>query len=296
MSLGKTMRGPDFHVTSTTGDYGRLYPIEAWQDIEDKLALVPHGNRAVHKFLMRTAYYGMRSTFVSNRVQLTATLRESANLNGEAIVLGADDHLRVFSLEHLNKMVQRGKLNPEEMESIAGLDSTKTGNHSVLAAIDLSRRQELLDVLTKCRKESALYIARHPEAAFGMRPRIFEVIIAEVMKSCGFEIELTAQTRDGGVDIIAVHKDVFGIPTRYVVECKRWASERRVSIDLVRALYGAKEIYQADQAIYVTTASFTRDTWNLCRTGQLRNVTLVDFERLREWFEQYLKSQGFESN
>lgn len=128
-------------------------------------------------------------------------------------------------------------------------------------------------------KESALYIARHLEAVFEVKPRIFEIIIAEVMKGCGFEVELTAQTRDGGVDIIAVHKDVFGIPTRYVVECKWWASKKRVSIDLVRALYGAKEIHQADQAVYVTTASYTRDTWNLCRTGQLRNVTLVDFER-----------------
>src|SRR5260370_11198462 len=112
------------------------------------------------------------------------------------------------------------------------------------------------------------------------------------MKSCGFEVELTARTRDGGVDIIAVHKDALGIRTRYVAECKKWASKRKVSIELVRAFYGAKEIHQADQAVYVTTASFTQDAWRLCETGQLRNMTLIDFERLQEWFGEYLKSQS----
>ena len=147
------MRGPSrFHVTSTTGDYGRVYPMETWQDIEDKLALVSSQNRAKRKFLLRTTYYGTPSSPVNNGVQLSGTLLESAKIKGEAIVLGADDHLRVFSLEHLNEMVQRGKLEPTEVESIAGLDSAKIENHSVLAAIDLSRRQELLDLLTKCRK------------------------------------------------------------------------------------------------------------------------------------------------
>jgi restriction endonuclease Mrr len=105
-------------------------------------------------------------------------------------------------------------------------------------------------------------------------------------------VELTAQTRDGGVDMIAVHKEVFGIATRYVIECKRWSRGRKVTIDLVRALYGAKEAHKADQAIYVTSATFTKHAWNISKTGQLRNVTLIDFEGLREWFETYLKSEA----
>jgi HJR/Mrr/RecB family endonuclease/DNA-binding transcriptional regulator/RsmH inhibitor MraZ len=292
-NLVEAMRGSsgDFHVTSTTGDHGRLYTMAAWQAIEDKLAQIPSSNIAKQKYLFRTSYYGMSATILGNRLQLSPILLESAQLRREAIIIGTEDHLRFYSLEHLNKMVHRGSLKLEEMESIAEIDSTDSTNDSILAAIDLSHRQELVDLLTTCRKECAAYVARHAESVFEVRPRIFEIIISEVMKSCGFEVELTAQTRDGGVDLIAVHRDAFGISTRYVVECKRWSAERRVSIDLVRALYGAKEIYKADHAIYVTTASFTRDTWSLSRTGQLRNVTLVDFEKLKEWFELYLKSQ-----
>lgn len=109
------------------------------------------------------------------------------------------------------------------------------------------------------------------------------------MKSLGFEVELTAQTRDGGADIIALHRDKLGIQTRYLVECKRWKQERKVSVDFVRALYGVKEINKADHAVFVTTGRFTRDAYALAKTGRARNLTLVDYEKLQEWFKNYLK-------
>jgi restriction endonuclease Mrr len=124
---------------------------------------------------------------------------------------------------------------------------------------------------------------------------VFEFVVAEVLQGCGYEIELTAQTRDGGVDLTAIRKDVLGITTRYVVECKRYAKARKVTVELVRALYGAKEAHRADQAIFVTSSRFTPDSWKLCSTGQLRNMTLVDFEKLQEWFAVYLKTAAARS-
>jgi len=283
---------PQLYVTSTTGEYGRVYPKEAWDTIEEKLARLPSENAAKKKFLLRTGYWGTYSTLGKSGVELPALLRESAKLEREVIVIGLDDHLGVYSLKCLNEMVLLGRLKRQEIEFVAELDPHNTVNNSILAGIDLSRREELFDVLALCRKEVAGYIAEHADAVFDLRPRVFEIIIAEVMKSCGFEVELTAQTRDGGVDMIAVHKEVFGIATRYVIECKRWSRGRKVTIDLVRALYGAKEAHKADQAIYVTSATFTKHAWNISKTGQLRNVTLIDFEGLREWFETYLKSEA----
>ena len=278
------------YVTSTTGEYGRIYRTEEWERIEQDLAVIPSVNRAKRKFLLRTSYWGGQSTLSETGLALPQRLRESANLEEEVIVIGLVNHLGVYSLRLLNEMVLLGRLRRKEIESVAELDPDETSNESILAEVDLSQRQELLEVLTTCRREIARYIAQHSETIFDVRPRVFEIIVAEVMQSCGFEVDLTARTRDGGVDIIAVHKDAFGIPTRYVVECKKWSSKRKVTINLVRALYGAKEVHKADQAIYVTTATFTKDAGKICSTGQLRNLSLIDFEKLREWFEIYLRS------
>jgi len=283
-----------FYITSLTGDHARLYTMKWWETINEILDRVSFTNPSKRKFLFRTSYFGMSSAFDNNSVQLPPTLCEKAKLKQEAIIVGVSDHLRVYSLKHLNEMVQSGNLKFDEIGPIAEIDLTNTSNDTILAAIDICHRCDFLKVLAKCREETALYIARHPDAVFDVTSRIFEVIIAEVMKSCGFEVELTVRTRDGGVDVKAVHKDVFGISTRYVIECKKWARGKKISVDLVRALYGTKQIHQADQAIFITTASFSPDTWNLSETGVLRNLTLVDFERLQEWFKIYLNSRQTE--
>jgi restriction system protein len=284
-----------FYVTSVYGECGLLFTLDGWEAVEKKLARMSSYLPAKQKFLTWTNYYGQVSRFNEEGLQLPVTLRKAAGLRQETILLGVNDRLKIYSLQDLNKLVCLGKVERQDMEILAEIDPNSDARNSILAAIDLTQRQDLLEALSKCRRETALYIARHPDAVFEVRPRVFEVIIAEVMRSFGFEVELTAQTRDGGVDIIAVYKDSLGIRTRYVVECKKWDSKRKVSIELVRAFYGAKEIHQADQAVYVTTASFTQDAWNLCETGQLRNLTLVTFERLQEWFREYLKSQSHQA-
>ena len=47
-----------FYVTSTDGDYARVYPMKAWNAIEEKLAKLSSHNTTKQKFLTRTNYYG----------------------------------------------------------------------------------------------------------------------------------------------------------------------------------------------------------------------------------------------
>lgn len=69
-------------------------------------------------------------------------------------------------------------------------------------------------------------------------PRQFEEIVAEVFKSKGYEVDLTKRTRDGGKDIIAIHTDTLGIRNKYFIECKCYSESNKISVDVVRALYG----------------------------------------------------------
>lgn len=101
-------------------------------------------------------------------------------------------------------------------------------------------------------------IQRDPNAVFGISSRAFEMLLAEIFKRQGFEVELTKATRDGGRDIIAIH-EILGIRSKYIIECKRYAPHRKVALQFVQRLYGVKVSEGANKAILATTSSFTRD-------------------------------------
>jgi len=88
--------------------------------------------------------------------------------------------------------------------------------------------------------------------------RIFEELIATVFSKHGFQVELTKKTRDGGRDIIAIRSDL-GIKSKYIIECKRYASHHPVRVDLVRGLYGVQVQEGANKSVLATTSYFTPD-------------------------------------
>src|SRR5438874_3653029 len=90
-------------------------------------------------------------------------------------------------------------------------------------------------------------IADNPASIFAISPREFEEIIAEIFHQKGFHVELTRQTADGGRDIIAIHNKL-NIRSKYIIECKRYAPERKVSVELVRSLLGVKTSENANKA------------------------------------------------
>ena len=50
--------GTQFYITSVTGETARIYPMNVWSELEDKLAKLPASNQAKRKFLLRTSYFG----------------------------------------------------------------------------------------------------------------------------------------------------------------------------------------------------------------------------------------------
>jgi hypothetical protein len=145
----------------------------------------------------------------------------------------------------------------------------------------------LPEALASCRREINLWLASHPEELRRASPRAFEEIIAEVFASQGYDVELTAQTRDGGVDLVAVRKQWPDEEFRLVVECKRYAEHRAVGVEAVRGMAFLLDKYQADRAILATTSYFSRDARKEAGHPSLWRVSLKDFEALREWLQQY---------
>ncbi|EKN5932276.1 restriction endonuclease [Yersinia enterocolitica] len=129
-----------------------------------------------------------------------------------------------------------------------------------------------------------------PDLIRDIPPREFEEVVAEIFKKNGFIVELTKRTRDGGKDIIAVKKDSLGIPSKYFIECKRYAKENKISVDIVRSLYGVKNTKNGpNKAILVTTSSFTPDARKFVENEATSewDMTLIDYYKLLEWINEY---------
>jgi MraZ protein len=90
--------GTQFYITSVTGETARIYPMNVWSELEDKLAKLPTSNQAKRKFLLRTSYFGQTVELDGQgRLLLPAVLRESAAMRGEVDVFGALDYLEVMN-------------------------------------------------------------------------------------------------------------------------------------------------------------------------------------------------------
>ncbi|MGH7242358.1 MAG: restriction endonuclease [Phycisphaerales bacterium] len=136
-------------------------------------------------------------------------------------------------------------------------------------------------------EELGAYLRRHVADVYGLHWRRFEELVADVFRAHGFQILLTQQTRDGGADLIVVSKD-DGKPIG-IVECKRYAAERRVGISAIRCLTGAALQFDVQQAYLVTSSEFSSIAQAGARELEQRGMAfdLISCSRLLEMLQVY---------
>jgi hypothetical protein len=129
------------------------------------------------------------------------------------------------------------------------------------------------------------YLASHPEKMRDLHPRKFEELVAELFKSKGYEVHLTPATRDGGLDMYAIRRDELGTAL-VVIECKRYAADNKVGVEVVRGLYGVVEQKRATKGLIATTSYFSADAKHFHNDLEYR-LELADYDRLcamlNEW-------------
>lgn len=122
-------------------------------------------------------------------------------------------------------------------------------------------------------------ISEDRELMYKVSSREFEQIVEQVLQDDGFETRLTQPTRDGGRDIIATKAGINGRPVVFYVECKRYARTNKVSVELVRALYGVQTADRINKACLVTSSHFTSDAINFAQSQNVM-IDLVDGDAL----------------
>lgn len=117
-----------------------------------------------------------------------------------------------------------------------------------LRAFDISSAEVALS-------ELGSHLKRRYSDIYSLDDRRFEELVADVFADQDREVILTQKTHDGGVDFFIRNKKTNVVDV--VVECKRYAENRKVGIAIVQRLAGVALEWQARKALVVTSSGFT---------------------------------------
>lgn len=114
-----------------------------------------------------------------------------------------------------------------------------------------------------------------------MTGHAFEQYVADILRSRGFQTQVTKGSGDSGVDVIAAKGSV-----RYAIQCKRYAQpvSRRAVSDAVAGI----AFYKCTAAMVVTNSHFTPGAVSL---AQSNNCILVDRDTLAGWISEWQRSE-----
>lgn len=109
----------------------------------------------------------------------------------------------------------------------------------------------------------------------------FEKFIKNFLVYIGLdEIELTPDTRDGGIDCIAYRKGIGEFSDidkiRYLVQVKRYNTSNKVGVKEIRELKGVQYFHAGDKGIFITTSDYTKDAINESKNDKDRPVILIN--------------------
>lgn len=149
----------------------------------------------------------------------------------------------------------------------------------------IENNEKLQIDLNEVNTELIEYLAKHPEFLRQLHHRKFEELIAEIFRNKGYDVTLTPKTRDGGKDIVALYKSPFG-HQMFIVECKKHSEDNKVGVELVRGLYGVKTAERYNQAILVTTSTFTKDAKEFVQPLKFE-LELKDYNDITQWCKDY---------
>ena len=113
-----------------------------------------------------------------------------------------------------------------------------------------------------------------------LSPIEFERFCASQLQLEGWSVMCTAVSGDQGADIIAESGN-----TRIAIQCKQYSQP--VGNAAVQEAVAARIFYDADQAMVVSNASFTRSAVDLATKAA---VLLLHHTKLREWGRQQVRS------
>jgi MraZ protein len=110
-----------FYITSKDGRVAEVYPMQEWEKVEQKLALIPNLDPAKRRLMDRYNFYGSEAEMdAQGRLLIPQILREKATLLGDVVVFGNQTYLEVANREAFVANMDANPLTAEDEQKLAG--------------------------------------------------------------------------------------------------------------------------------------------------------------------------------
>jgi MraZ protein len=114
--------GTDFFVTSLRGDSVRIYPMDVWIRVEERLARASSLNPAVMRFKNAVNYFGQSCPMdTQGRILVHPLLRDRADVRGEVVVLGQQDFLEIWNRAAFEQRLNADPLSDGDLSVLSDL-------------------------------------------------------------------------------------------------------------------------------------------------------------------------------
>lgn len=109
--------GTKFYITSENGKTAKVYPMEEWEKIEQKLMNMPNSNPSKKRLLTATGFYGQNAEMDSQgRLLLPQILREKAQVTGDVAVFGMLTFLEVTNMDAIRQEMDANPLTDADAD------------------------------------------------------------------------------------------------------------------------------------------------------------------------------------
>jgi HJR/Mrr/RecB family endonuclease len=185
---------------------------------------------------------------------------------------------RYYNNAYLNMLLKQfPELTDQDEIQVSTFDLVEQANE------DPAQRIILLNEVPKAQQLIRSVYNDHQQL-YQLHPRDFEEMVAELMREQGWEVKLTKQTRDQGVDIVALQY-LGDSPYKAVIECKRNAPNRKVGVGILRGFQSVILTQQANKGIIFTSSYFSADAKQYQEHHLPYLLELKDYNDIIDWIK-----------
>lgn len=116
--------GTELYVTSEDGYSVRIYPMQVWRQVEERLERLCSHNRNNQKLLVRAKYFGRAVTMdKQGRVLIPIVLRSSAQMKGPVDIFDYLNYLEVWNHSQFLKNLKSSPITAQDEKTLNKLSS-----------------------------------------------------------------------------------------------------------------------------------------------------------------------------
>lgn len=133
------------------------------------------------------------------------------------------------------------------------------------------------------------YLAAQPNDISWINWRQFEYLTGEYFHRQGYQVNIGAGRKDGGVDITASKDHEIAGPELIVVQCRRYHEDSPIGVEAIRAFWATINDRNATRGLIATTSTLTKGARDYCDARRYR-LNGADHANVYEWIRRMRKA------